>query len=171
MNEGMRVIDGDDEDPNDAVVVWRPEDMTTADWEYEAGGETYTTAESNPDYDDDEQLVLIAFEAAMDEQWPDWEDTDPADLYEGAKERGIALFGFPESRLEEINEAVRNRPDEFDEIKARLEENEFDVEFDEETGELYVEKYGTEYWVQPDGTVEGDDGLRNRVTSIVNRYL
>lgn len=32
MNEGTRVIDGDDDDPNDAVVVWRPDDMTTADY-------------------------------------------------------------------------------------------------------------------------------------------
>jgi hypothetical protein len=167
MDEGTRVIDGDDDDPNDAVIVWRPEDMTTADWEYEAGGETYTTAESNPGYPDDDQLVLIAFENELDDAWPEWEEADPDDLYEGAKEHDVALFGFPESRIEERGP---ERPDEFEEIEERLVENGFEVEFDAETGELYAEKYGTEYWIQPDGTVEGDEGLRNRVTSIVSRY-
>jgi hypothetical protein len=168
MDEGTRVIDGDDDDPNDAVVVWRPEDKTVADWEYEVDGETYTTAESNPDYPDDDQLVLIVFESALEEAWPEWEEADPGDLYEEVQERDVRLFGFPESRLERN---LPDRPDEFDEIEARLEENGFEVEYDEESGELYTEKYGTEYWVKPDGTVEGDEGLRSRVTSIVSRYM
>jgi hypothetical protein len=102
MNEGTRVVDGDEDAPNDAVVVWRPADMTTADWTYEAGGETYTTAESNPDYPDDEQLVVVVFERALEEAWPEWTTVDPSDLYEGVKNRNLPLFGFPESRLEPI---------------------------------------------------------------------
>jgi hypothetical protein len=102
MNEGTRVVDGDENDPNDAVVVWRPDDMTTADWTYEAGGETYTTAESNPDYPDGEQLVVVVFERALEEAWPEWATADSNDLYEGVKERNLPLFGFPEERLEPI---------------------------------------------------------------------
>lgn len=102
MNEGTRVVDGDDDDPNDAVVVWRPDDMTTADWTYEAGGATYTTAESNPDYPDDEQLVVVVFESTLEEAWSEWTTADSSDLYEGVKERDLPLFGFPESRLEPI---------------------------------------------------------------------
>ena len=100
MNEGTRVIDGDESDPNDAVVVWRPDDMTIADWTYQAGGETYTTAESNPNYPDDEQLVVVVFERALEEAWPEWPTADPDNLYKGVKERQLPLFGFPESRLE-----------------------------------------------------------------------
>jgi hypothetical protein len=57
IDEGTRVIDGDD-NPNTPVVVWRPEAKTTADWIYEAGRETYTIAESNPTYPDDDQLIV-----------------------------------------------------------------------------------------------------------------
>jgi len=103
MNEGTRVVDGDESDPNDAVVVWRPDDMTTADWTYEAGGETYTTAESNPDYPDDEQLVVVVFENILEEAWPEWTTANPNNLYEGVKERNLPLFGFPETRLETID--------------------------------------------------------------------
>jgi len=102
MNEGTRVIDGDDDDPNDAVVVWRPDDMTTANWTYEAGGETYTTAESNPDYPNDEQLVVVVFESTLEGAWPEWTTADPNDLYKGVKEQDLPLFGFPESRLKPI---------------------------------------------------------------------
>lgn len=103
MNEGPRGVDGDESDPNDTVVVWRPDDMTTADWTYEAGGETYTTAESTPDYPDDEQLVVVVFESTPEEAWPKWTTADPSDLYQGVEERNLPLFGFPETRLEAIN--------------------------------------------------------------------
>ena len=111
MNEGTRVVDGDESDPNDAVVVWRPDDMTTADWTYEAGGETYTTAESNPDYPDDEQLVVVVFESTLEEAWPEWTAADPSVLYEGVEERDLPLFGFPETRLETIAPDSSNNVD------------------------------------------------------------
>ncbi|QCC51168.1 hypothetical protein [Halapricum salinum] len=179
MNEGTRVFDGDDADPDEAVVVWRPEGTTIADWEYEADGETYTTAESNPDYDPDEQLVLLSFVDDLDEHWGAWTAHDPDELYEGVQEHDVPHYGFPEGRLVEADtdegdvdgdDAVEV-PAEFETIRERLEENGFTVEVDEEAAELYVEKYGTEYVVAADGTVTGDEGLRNRVTSIVNRYL
>ena len=175
MREGTRVYDGDDDDPDEAVVVWRPEDTSIADWEYEADGETYTTAESNPDYDADEQLVLISFVDELDEHWGAWDAHDPADLYEGVQEHDVPHYGFPEGRLVEADDEDKDEtveiPEEFEEIQDRLEENGFAVELHEDAAELHVEKYGTEYVVAADGTVEGDDGLRNRVTSIVNRYL
>ena len=102
MDEGTRVIDGDDGDPNTAVVVWRPEGKTTTDWTYQAGGETYTTAESNPTYPDDDQLLVVVFERPLEDAWPEWTAADPSDLYEGVTERHLPLFGFPESRLEAI---------------------------------------------------------------------
>jgi hypothetical protein len=102
MNEGTRVIDSEDDDPNAAIVVWRPESKTIADWTYEAGGETYTTAESNPDYPADEQLIVVVFKRALEDAWAEWTDADPNDLYTGATERNLPLFGFPESRLEPL---------------------------------------------------------------------
>lgn len=175
MREGTRVYDGDDDDPDEAVVVWRPEDMTIADWEYEADGETYTTAESNPDYDADEQLVLISFVDHLDEHWGAWDAHDPSALYDGVQEHDVPHYGFPEARLVEADsdedEDAVSVPDEFETIRDRLEENGFEVSLDEDAAQLHVEKYGTEYVVAADGTVEGDAGLRNRVTSIVNRYL
>ncbi|MFB6188396.1 MAG: hypothetical protein ABEI57_00795 [Halapricum sp.] len=173
MNEGTRVLDGDDDDPDEAVVVWRPEDTTISDWEYEADGETYTTAESNPDYPEDEQLVLISFVDQLDEQWPEWTASDPADLFDGVREHDVPHYGFPEGRLVEADAiaAEPEIPEEFEVITDRLEENGFAVELDEENAQLHVEKYDTEYVVNADGTVEGEAALRTRVTSIVNRYL
>jgi len=176
MREGTRVYDGDDDDPDEAVVVWRLEDTTIADWEYEADGETYTTAESNPDYAEDEQLVLISFVAHLDDNWGAWDAHDPAEFYEGVQEHDVPHFGFPEGRLVEADddegeEGTVEVPEEFETIRERLDENGFAVELDEDSAELHVEKYGTEYVVAADGTVTGDDGLRNRVTSSVNRYL
>lgn len=189
MKAGARVHDREDDRPNDAVVVHRPEDTTIADWEYDAGGETYTTAESNPDYDADEQLVLVAFMHELFEHWPDWVDAEDEAIYEGATEHDVPLYGFPESRMREFDPATKDEdgvtyvdemddedeegvadPEAFAEIRARLEENDFEVT-EREDGGLVVEKYGTEYVVEPDGSVEGEAGLRNRVTSIVDRYL
>lgn len=177
MDGGTRVLDREDDDPDEAVVVDRPEDTTIADWEYEIDGETYTTAESNPDYPADEQLVLISFLDQLETQWPEWEDASPSALRDGVRERDIPRYGFPEGRLIEAETGGADEsetaeiPEEFETIRERLEENGFAVELEEKTAELHVEKYDTEYVVSADGTVEGEAGLRNRVVSIVSRYL
>ncbi|QSG07804.1 hypothetical protein [Halapricum desulfuricans] len=177
MNVGTRVFDREDGDPDEAVVVDKPEDMTIADWEYEVDGETYTTAESNPDYPDDEQLVLISFLDALESDWPDWETVSPEALRDGVRERDIPSYGFPEGRLADADAADGDGsdtveiPEEFEVIRGRLEENDFAVTLEEDAAELHVEKYDTEYVVSADGTVEGEAGLRNRVASIVSRYL
>jgi len=172
MNEGTRVLDREDDDPDEAVVVHQPE-KTIADWEYEVDGETYTTAESNPEYDPNEQLVVIAFLDQLTKEWPDWEDVPPGGLFDGVREHGIDYYGFPESRLTVVDEGAdaTSVPEEFETITDRLEENGFEVTEDAETATLTVEKYGSEYIVSSDGSVEGEEGLRNRVVSIVNRYL
>jgi len=173
MNEGTRVFDREDDDPDEAVIVHRPAEKTIADWEYEINGETYTTAESNPGYDPDEPLVVLSFLDPLTEEWPDWESAPSAELFDGVRERGIDYYGFPESRLTVADEATDtvSVPEEFETITDRLEENGFEVTEDAETATLTVEKYGTEYIVRSDGSVEGEEGLRNRVVSIVNRYL
>ena len=171
MNEGTRVLDREDDDPDAAVVVHRPEGKTIADWEDEVDGERYTTAESNPEYDPDEPLVVISFLDQLTEEWPAWEDAPATELFEGVREREIEYYGFPEGRLTLADGNTASLPEEFETITDRLEENGFEVTEDTETATLTVEKYETEYVVSADGSVEGDEGLRNRVVSIVNRYL
>ena len=176
MNEGTLVLDREDDDPDEAVIVWRPEDRSIADWEYEVDGEAYTTAESNPDYPADEQLVLISFLHQLEEQWPDWEAVPPEELLDGVREHDVPRYGFPEGRLMEADADASEAdtveiPVEFEIIRERLEENGFEATLDADAAELHVEKYGTEYVVSADGTVEGEAGLRNRVVSIVSRYL
>ena len=65
------MIDTEDDDPNQAVVVWRPSAKTIADWEFQTNEGTMTTAETNPGYPADAQLVVVALETALDEYWED----------------------------------------------------------------------------------------------------
>lgn len=93
---GDIVVDKEDENPDKAVVV-RKTDMRIEDWEVESGKTVYDT---NPEYDEDEETVLVGFKDYLDEQWPKWEDVDdPEDLYYGMMDKGLKWYCFPESRL------------------------------------------------------------------------
>lgn len=161
---GDSVIDSTDDDPNEAIVIWRPADQTIADWEYETDTGTRTTAEANPDCPADEQLVVVAFRSALADGWPDWHDADPADLFEGVGESDITRYGFPERRLEQIE------PGELDAqwlegLADRLADAGWDVTHNTTT--LVVSQFGEEYCITADGTVEGDGDHRTPLENLV----
>jgi hypothetical protein len=163
---GDSVVDREDEDPDEAIVVWRPDDRTIADWSYEADGETITTAEENPEYPEDEPLAVVVFRTALENDWPDWENADAGALYEGTAERGITQYGFPETRLEPI------QPGELEAqwlsgLADRLGDAGWDVT--REPTELVVEQYDEQYRVTADGTVEGDGRYRGPLETLVGK--
>ncbi|RBI58573.1 hypothetical protein DMJ13_25920 [halophilic archaeon] len=184
LSVGDRVIDTEDDDPNQAVVVWCPSEKTIADWEFQTSEGMMTTAETNPEYSADAQLVVVSFEDDLNGYWEGWQDVETGDLFEGVRENGVHQYGFPESRLQHADEATETTesddpgeeetvalPEEFPEIAERLEQSEYDVEYDTSEEVLRVEKHGVEHAVEHDGTVRGESGIKQRVTEIVDRFL
>lgn len=185
LTVGTRVVDTEDDDPNSGIVVWHPSEKTIADWEYPTDEGTVTTAETNPTYPADTQLVVIAFETALDACWPEWNEAEPDALFEGVREHGVHHYGFPEPRLASADESGREEaesddtteqeteapPEEFTPIMERLEQNEFMVGYDSSEQVLRVEKFGVEHTIDHDGTVQGESGIKRRVETIVNRFL
>lgn len=162
MDPGDRVFDTEDDDPNPAVVVAVPEEKTLADWTYEVEGEERTTAEANPTYPADEQLVVVAFEADLNEDWQGWEDVAAQDLFDGVQEHGVNQYGFPESRLN-----YRTPPTALEAVLARVAPEVDAVEWNVEHQILVVEKLGETYAVAPDGTVQGDGVFADQLEDLV----
>ncbi len=161
---GDSVIDSEDDDPGEAIVIWRPDDGTIADWEYEMDDRTVTTAEENPDYSDDEQLVVVAFRNALDSHWPGWEEVTDEQLYEGTTERDINQYGFPEPRLEPI-EPGELEAQWLDGLADRLEGAGWDVT--REPTELVVTQFGETYRITAEGTVEGDGNYSTPLENLI----
>ncbi|WP_331233970.1 hypothetical protein [Natronorarus salvus] len=98
LSRGDPVIDREDEDPSDGIVILTPE-ATIADWEIRVGDEQRTIAETNPEYDPREPVVLVTYEHWLGEAWPGWEAAAPHDLFDGVCDRGVKFYSFPASRL------------------------------------------------------------------------
>lgn len=185
VSVGTRIIDTEDDDPSLGIVVWRPPEQTIADWKYQTSEGTMTTADTNPDYPADTQLVVIAFETDLDGYWPGWDEASPDDLFEGVCDHDVHHYGFPEPRLtladergsdgaeseNTIEQEMEAPPEEFVPIMERLEQNEFTIGYDAGEQVLRVEKYGVEHAITHDGTVKGESGIKGRVETIVQRFL
>jgi len=95
--EGTIVVDKEEENPEEAVVV-RNTDVRINQWNVDNGEKT--VHDDNPEYDEDELTTLVVFTDYLDEEWPEWRETDPEDLYEEVMDRDhIKWYSFPRSRL------------------------------------------------------------------------
>lgn len=162
MDPGDRVFDQADDDPDPAVVVTVPEGETLQDWTYEVDGEAVTAADANPDYPPTEQLVIVAFEAALNEDWPEWTDVPPEDLVDGVQANDIPHYGFPEGRL-----GYRLPPAALEAVVSRVAPEVDAVEWNPERQLLVVEKQGDSYRIAPDGTVQGSGAFADRLEDLV----
>jgi len=161
---GDSVADIEDDDPDEAIVIDRPTTQTIADWERETDSGTTTAAEDNPDYPTDEQLVVVAFRDAITDSIDNWQALNGDALHEQVVEHDITQYGFPESRLEQIE------PGELDaqwlnSLADRFEDAGWDVTHD--TTELHLKQYDEEYRITADGTVEGEGEYREPLENIV----
>jgi hypothetical protein len=166
LSLGDSVIDGEDDDPNEAIVIGRPKDRVITDWEYEKEGEIITTAEENPEYPGDEQLVVAAYRDTLDDDWPAWEETDPTELYEGTAQRDINQYGFPEGRLEAI-EPGELEAQWLDGLADRLADAGWDVT--NEPTELIVEQFGERYRITADASVVGEGNCRTPLETLIEK--
>ncbi|MFB6298146.1 MAG: hypothetical protein ABEH56_06470 [Salinirussus sp.] len=177
MDAGEYVIDGDDEDPDLAVVLRRTE-APIDEWTIDPpGGEQRTVAADNPEYSPDEPVVVVAFvESGLERHWPEWTEADPADLYERARESEMRLYYFPESRLRTLDddELAAVSLDEggavaMDDLRARLEDAGWQTEA--VGGVLELEKLGEQYRIHPTGEVKGEGRVREPLENIVAEYV
>lgn len=175
MKVGSYVIDGDDDDPDLAVVLDRP-GVSIEEWTVSPSeGDERTVADDNPDYDPEEPTVVVAFvDSGLDTHWPEWTDADPGELYDGAQTHDVKRYAFPESRLRTVSEerAALMRVDaaiDLEALRERLEGAGWDIEVDSGGG-LVGEKMGERYRIAPDGEVEGDGQIRKPLENIVDEY-
>jgi hypothetical protein len=166
MELGTRVIDLDDDDPSTGVVIRIPEGKTIADWTYTRDGEEVSSAEDNPDYSSDAQLVNVTFESYLDERWPEWTDADPEDYWEGVKENNVSIYAFPRPRL-----GYLYPPSQLEPVVARLADSVDALEWQPSNQQLYFEKLSEGYTIAPDGTVEGDGAYTDRFQGIVDDVI
>ena len=174
MEPGDYVIDTDDDEPNLAVVLHHSE-TPIGEWVIEPeGGQRRAVAADNPDYDEDEPVVVVAFvESGLERHWPDWTGAEPADLYEGTQEAGVKLYHFPEPRLRVLEEAEVTAVTEegavaMSDLQARLEDADWQTDLDD--GVLTVGKMGEQYHIHPTGEVEGEGQVRGPLENIVAEY-
>jgi len=172
MELGDYVIDTDDDDADLAVVVHRPdvpiEEILVRD-------EERTVADDNPDYDPDEDAVVMAFvESGLDQHWAEWTDTAPGELYERTQEHGVKCYTFPESRLSTVSDEeaatfLAESTVDMGALQARLVDAEWDIE-QADDGTLVAEKMGEQYRISPTGTVQGEGQIREPLKNIVAQY-
>lgn len=98
LRAGVPVVDGEDSDPDPAVVLLVL-DVPISDWTVFG---TETVADQNPTYDPEERVVVVAFEHLLDAGWPDWRTADASSRFDGVVTRGIKFHAFPQSRLERV---------------------------------------------------------------------
>lgn len=164
LSVGESVIDSEDDDPNEAIVIWRPDDQTIADWEYETDAGTRTTADDNPDCPSDAQLVVVAFRSALANAWPDWQDADSDALFGRTGEREINRYGFPERRLERIEPGALDAQW-LEGLADRLADAGWEVTHN--STNLVVQQFDEEYRITADGTVAGDGDNRTPLETLV----
>jgi len=173
MQLGDYVIDIDDDDPDVAVVVDRPDASIE---EVPVGDEGRTVADDNPDYDADEPAVVVAFvESGLNAHWPDWTEAAPVEVADGARTHDVKLYTFPEARLSTLSDdeaAIRlaDATVEMDALHARLVDAGWDLE-ETADGSVIAEKMGEHYRISPTGTVEGQGQIREPLENIVSQYI
>lgn len=99
---GDTVVDSEVENPDEAVVV-RKTDMRIGQWTIDNEGTT--VHDENEGYNENELTTLVVFKEYLDDEWPEWREIDPEELYKEVMEKEhVAWYAFPMSRLKPVNQ-------------------------------------------------------------------
>lgn len=102
---GDYVTDSTDDDPDEAVVLHRP-DATASEWVIEDTDQT--VAEHNSDHPADSPVAVVAFERALNAALPDWQFTDADNLWRRAQECDLQYYAYPITRLNVHEHALKD---------------------------------------------------------------
>lgn len=170
---GDIVHDGDDSDPDEAVVVNIPQEPAKAWVAYE---ET-TVAADNPEYPDDAPVVVVAFADAVSQCLNSWDHEEPLGL-ETIREADVCPYSFPAPRLTSADNAEQpdtagaepSVPDSVRQLKERLEVSGMQCEIESDGRTIRASKLGDSYRLTPGELIEGDGPLQSRLLQIVAEY-
>lgn len=174
MNRGDLVVDGERpaDEQNEAVVILTP-DTTISEWEV---FEDTTVADQNPDYDPQENVVIVSFletpsdkPPGIEQGWPGWRDVDPTELFDGVCDRSIPFYAFPESRLENVTDEEEDELEPLDRLEEAL-RNAGYTDLERRNGEIVIEKFGT-HRIMEDGSIKGDGNLKDKIRKVIQKEL
>jgi len=166
---GAVVVDVEDHDADRAVVINTPP-ATAEDWGvyYNDDGEEVTVADMNPDYDPEEEVIVVAFEEDLDR--PDYDGEEPLAL----AELECGSYAFPPNRLRRVDHVSNkpgdtpqnrtdaekeNKPSDYPQLSSLAEALTGDASVvvdGEEAPYVEIEKLGETHLIFPDGTVRGN---------------
>lgn len=189
---GAIVVDADDSDPFDersrAVVVNTPP-VACSEWTVypDESGDMLTVADTNPVYDPDSEVVVVAYLDDLTRAHPDWDGDEPLELPLDCSD-----YAFPPNRLQRVGmyredahedthhdderpptpadrltsgqEDLRDRLDESGEVAIAPDPD------DAGRAVLIFEKLGTEYTIDADGVVS-DGAIAGRLAKVAADYL
>lgn len=168
---GAIVEDVEDTDPNPAVVINTPP-VPLDEWTayQNEDGEEVTVAETNPDYNAEAEVVVVAFQDDLDKVNPSYAGEEPLTL----SELDCRYYAFPPARLRRVDH-VGEEGDDTPEARTNAESVEPEdthpeltslaealgdgatvVVDGEEEPHVEVDKLGETHLIFADGTVRGD---------------
>jgi hypothetical protein len=98
MKRGDIVQDTETDRTDEMVVILTPEADCT-DWDVGEDNQ-YTVAEKNPDYADDQPVIITSFKDSLEEKVENWNSIDKGELFDKVTDNSIRFYAFPKNRLE-----------------------------------------------------------------------
>lgn len=159
-------LERDEENQNRAVVINTPE-KTVGEWvAYRRGDEEVTVGDDNPQYNAEAEVVVVAFESHLNEEWSEWGSKTPLSLAEVDE-----YYAFPPRRLRRvgtIGEKAEDTPADTSEAADAEPDDDYPglVALSERLGEaadvvvedgepmVKVEKLGSTHRISADGEVD-----------------
>jgi len=158
---GESVVDGDDADPDPAVVVNCP-DATAEEWDVD-GEQTVATFPGNREYPDAAPVVVVVFADVLRDAIGEYAGEEPLALND-LSDWGVSFYAFPAQRLVsadagdssvESDDGESSMPTPDPALETLAEElcgRDVTVDLDADAGVLRAEKLGETYTIHPDGT-------------------
>lgn len=103
LSVGTYVVDRDATEGPDRAVVVRVPDAVCAAWEIEDTGQT--VADYNPEYATDAPVAIVVFEPTLDAV-PEWQHSEPDDLWPLVQTHDLRYYAYPDPRLEPVGDAL-----------------------------------------------------------------
>jgi hypothetical protein len=172
---GDYVYDTESDDPDIAQVINAP-GLPAKDWDSHKtdDGEVVTVAETNPSYDPNEKVVVCLFRPQIETHYPTWDGESPMDLAT-VTDDGVTHYAFPQSRVAHVDPSdttIQSPPEWMQSLAEEIESGATTaIKFTDGNYEIRVNKLGTEYTIQEDGSVHGSGPFKDPFTEKAQKAI